>query len=102
MATATQGDTVWLKVVFRDRDGVATDPDPGSVTLRTYDGTTSTAKSLDGPFELNEATHRIDVGTYEYPYLIPLGKAKIVYEFSGTVSGRVELRRASFDAAFVV
>lgn len=80
-----RGNTVTLKVVFRDQAGTALDP-TGDVTLRVLDPNGN---------ELLSTTDVTKTGTgaYEKDYVIPDDHTFVDYEFSATVQGTVELGR---------
>lgn len=85
-----QGDTIWLRCTFYNREGDA--EDRTGVTLKVYDagryqlGTTITA-----------ITH-VGTGIYEYGYLLPAGYNKIIYEFSGLdLESKPQVYRGEID-----
>lgn len=95
---ALRGDTVWPYVVFKDRSGVATDPD--SVTFALYD---DQEKAIIEPVDLDESYHYAD-GSYEYPLVLPKltsGKTKAIWEFVGMVDGHPEVYRETITITFI-
>jgi len=71
------GDTIKLHVEFRTFAGVLADPT--AITLNIYD---SSRKLVTGPIAIT-SDYKVDVGTYEYPYVMPEGYSSLYYEFIG-------------------
>jgi len=84
---AFQGDTVWLQAQFVNSAGAAADVT--DVTIKIYD----TNKTLLDTIEVT-ADYKVSLGFYSYPYTIPYGVGNLVFEYSGTVDGKIELARS--------
>lgn len=94
---ALRGDTVWPYVVFKDRDGVATDPD--SVTFALYD---EKETEITAPVDL-DTSYRTATGSYEYPLVLPKlasGRTYVIYEFVGYVDSHPEVWRDKITVTF--
>ena len=90
------GDTVRLKVKFRTFNGNAVDP--LDVKLRVLNG--NDYQEIDTVDITDD--NKIDVGVYEYDYVIPYGESEtLIYEFSGTHNDKPILSRGRFDIDFV-
>ena len=87
------GNTVRLKAEFKDFSGEHVSPD--NVKLRIYDGY---KKQVGEDIPVSP----IDVGKYQYEYVIPgdvIGP--LYFEFVGTIGGLPVLGRATIDKRWV-
>lgn len=96
---AFTGDTVRLKVHFMSFDGSSVDPT--DVSLRIMDGATySVLETIS-----IDSSSVVDVGTYQYDYVIPTSDSytndTLVYEFAGTYSNKPILARGIIKRKFV-
>jgi len=73
-----QGTTVEITRVFTDFDGVAYDPT--DIELKLFD---LQKKQVGETVTVTAELHKVDVGVYRVPVVLPEGHDMIVYEFSG-------------------
>lgn len=88
------GDTVRLKVKFKDFSGQAIDPT--NITLTIYDSNEQQIEQfiLDG-------TNKENVGVYFYDYQTPFWEGDLVFEFSGLYNNKSILCREKIKRYFV-
>lgn len=77
MSTFYQGDTIWLRATFKNRQGLPYDPT--SVEARIYDS----YKTQIGAAITGTDITRVSQGVYETPYTLPLDHNAVIYEFQG-------------------
>jgi uncharacterized protein YfaS (alpha-2-macroglobulin family) len=92
----TAGDTVRLKVAFKDWDGLPVDP--SDITFTVYDeamGAQGTPVSIG-------AANKVSTGVYQYDYTTPYMPGTYLAEFIGTLDGdEVAVRRLRIEAKLV-
>lgn len=81
MILAVIGNTIKLRVEFKDFNSDYIDPD--DITFAVYDS----RKQLVGGVVPITAVHKIDAGIYEVNYTIPEGTTDLMYEFKGFMDG---------------
>jgi hypothetical protein len=91
------GDTVRLKVEFKDYDGNYIDPT--SVKLNIYEEKTKKLLTTT-PIAL-DSTNKQDTGIYFYDYTIPQGLTTLVYEFTGIYNTKAITARAILTREWV-
>ncbi|WEZ10154.1 ZmpA/ZmpB/ZmpC family metallo-endopeptidase-related protein [Priestia flexa] len=87
------GDTIRLKVNFRDFDNQSVNP--SDVKLTIYDTDKQTIESI----ELND-TNKIDEGVYFYDYVLPDDKREVTFEFRGIHNEKPILTRGTIPIKF--
>jgi len=89
-----QGDTVMLKVHFKDFKGNSIDPT--EITLTTYDNQENQIES----FTLDD-TNKENVGVYFYEYTLPDDKQEVIFEFRGLHYQKPILVRDKVEIKFI-
>ncbi len=89
------GDTVKLRAEFRDFAGTLTDP--STITLNVYD---RSKKLIWGPIE-DVPEHKVSVGVYEYPYVIPKGYSVLYYEFIANPENLAAVARGAINIKWI-
>ena len=84
---ALVGSTVKLKAEFKDFDGNYFDPE--EVLLNFYDN----MRRQIGETIIIESKHNVDVGIYEYQYVVPKGVGSLTFEFIGMLEGNPSIGR---------
>ncbi|MEC1715922.1 hypothetical protein [Schinkia azotoformans] len=88
-----QGDTVRLKVHFKDFNGQSVNPT--NVKLTIYD----TNKTQIEQFILDD-TYKLDVGVFFYDYTTAIELSEFIFEFSGSYNNKSILVRDSVKIQF--
>ena len=92
---AFTGDSIKLKVHFKDFDGQYVDPT--NITLKVYN---ETKEQLGETINITE-TNKISIGIYEYNYTLPNADSDLILEFSGSNSGSPIIIRKTINITFV-
>lgn len=85
--------TVFLKCLFRDKDGNPIDPNSSSITFYYADGLKSTF--------LMKLENHVGVGEYEFGYVTPNEETKVIYEWKGDIGGSPSVKRGWFRTKFM-
>lgn len=88
------GDTISLKVSFKDSVGVAIDVDSVDFTIYDQNRDVLETNSLT-------ADDRINVGEYVYNYTIPDGEGPLIVEFKGMKDGSPTVERQQLEREFI-
>jgi hypothetical protein len=91
------GDTVRIKVEFRDYDGKLIDPT--DIQLKVNE---KNKKKLytEPPIQITDS-NKIATGTYYYDYQIPVGLSDLVIECSGVYNSKPILTRLTISREWV-
>ncbi|MDD2288025.1 MAG: hypothetical protein PHY55_04240 [Bacteroidales bacterium] len=92
---AFTGDTVKLKVHFKDFDGQVVDP--VGITLKVFN---ERKEQIGQTINITE-TNKIEMGIYEYTYTLPDVDGDLILEFAGNNSGSPIVVRKSINITFV-
>lgn len=75
---ALVGDTIKLRMEFRDFNGVLFDPT--TITITTYQNYDDVLENINVPLG-----SKVSTGIYEYLYTVPAGDGPLTYEVKGVV-----------------